>query len=363
MIPRAILAGVLLASPGQGQVAPLAPAPAPEPIRFVVLGHVRGDGNRLLNPRFIELLERVKALEPDLIVLTGDIIWGDVQTPNPDPLSIVHQWEAVDSALDLLGVPVLRVPGNHDISDVVSRDIYIERYGRPPSVVRVAGHRFILLSSAWIPADGDTLKNPFVGGHDLDSAQVGFLRSELTGHEEPGRVFVFMHHLLWWEQPSGPSRPDKPRGAWWSEVHPILVQGDVDAVFTGDYGPLKFSHTRRDGVEYYQASIETQVSLEMLRARPSSRILSSQFDNFLEVTVTDSAADVRVHTVAEVSSGEFTPARYAAISAPSPGDPDPLLQRAWRFVGTPKRVIALGMLAIVFFVGGYLLGRRRLATR
>ena len=138
-------------------------------------------------------------------------------------------------------------------------------------------------------------------------------------------------------------------------------RGKVDAVFSGDYGPLKFSTKERDGVRYYQSSIEVPVALPLLQNRISSRLLSSQFDAFLEVRVAGPVADVAVHTVAEVSSGEFTPERWRSINE-APPRIDPLPTRVWRAVGSPKRLAVLvaglgGVFAVGWLAGAA--GRRR----
>ena len=125
-------------------------------VRFVVLGHIRGGELGGLNPRLHELLEEVRALGPAFVVLTGDIIWGDLNNTPRDP---ENGWSASGTRLmmlfDTLGVPVYRVPGNHDISDVGTRDIWFRRYGTLPRVVSESGARVLLLSSAWIPEDSD----------------------------------------------------------------------------------------------------------------------------------------------------------------------------------------------------------------
>lgn len=340
MIPLLLLLAVL-ASPAPTQ-------PAPNPQRFVVLGHIRGDAGRGLSPRLAELLERVRRIRPDFVLLTGDIIWGDVQDDVTDPASLERQWNEVDSALATLGVPVVRVPGNHDISDGVSRDLYARRYGLPPQAVEIGPSRILLLSSAWIPPPGDTGKRRYIRGHPLDGGQIEFLRRELAGGPAAGRhTFVAMHHLLWWDPDDGP---------WWRDVHPLLAEGGVRAVFTGDYGPLKFSTLERDGVRYYQTSIETPVSLQMLRNRLSSRLLSAQFDNFLEVRIEGPGVEVIVHPVAEVSSGEFTPARYRAVNEVLE-PPESLARRIWTRIGTPKRLGALVGGLVIVFLSGWLMGR------
>lgn len=331
-----------------GPTVATAQARPADTLRFVVLGHIRGKAGQL-SPKLDELIAKIRPIRPAFAVLTGDIIWGDVHKRFAEPASIEGEWDAVDSALATLSIPIYRVPGNHDISDVPSRDVWYRRYGPLPNRVAVGDLRLLLLSSAWLPADGDTVHNPHIRGVDLDSAQVSWLARELAPPEHSGPTFVFMHHLLWWEP---------PEGRWWREVHPLLAQGRVAAVFSGDYGPLKFSTMERDQVRYFQSSIEVPVDLGVLQDRVTSRILSAQFDNFFEVVVSKAGADVRVHTLAEVSSGEFTPERHRAVNAPRPGPTEPLWRRIWRRIGTPSRLAGLALGVAALFLAGVWTGRR-----
>lgn len=316
--------------------------------RFVVLGHTRGGADGALNPRLGELLGEVRALRPAVVVLTGDIVWGDVDHNPTRAEELEREWSAVDSALGTLGVSVYRVPGNHDIPDVTSRDIWRRRYGALPSAFSFRGSRFLLLTSTFIPPDGDTTHHRYVNGVDLDSAQLAFLTRELADSAPPrAHTFAFLHHKLWWQ-------PDS--GRWWRQVHPLLRAGRVDAVFSGDYGPMKFSTLERDGVRYYQTSIELPVALPLLQNRVSSRVLSSQFDNFLEVRVDGPTVDVVVHTIGEVSSGEFTPGRHRDITTGGrrPGAGERL--RTW--IGSPKRIAAMLLGLAGVFGAGWWLGHR-----
>jgi hypothetical protein len=279
------------------------------------------------------------------VVLTGDIIWGDYQAWPPDSARVENEWRQLDSALATLGVPVYRVPGNHDLHDPVTREIWWRRYGPLPAVVEARGHRLLLLRSAHIRPASDTAPPKLIRGADLDSGQVEFLRQELARPIAGGRTFVFLHHLLWWEPADGP---------WWRDVHPLL-RGRADAVFSGDFGPLKFSTLERDGVRYYQTSLEDSIPVSMQRNRVSNRVLASQFDNFLEVEAGASGVEVRVHVVAAASSGQFTPDRFGEVTRPVAVEP--LWQRVLRQLRQPERAAILlgGAIGLVWL--GFLLGR------
>ncbi|MFQ5745763.1 MAG: metallophosphoesterase family protein [Gemmatimonadota bacterium] len=349
---RAIAGALLLATLPPGPYRPVRaqePAsPAADEFTFVVLGHVRGNES---GPHYLlgSLVAEVRALHPDLVFLTGDIIWGDVRTNPADSASVEREWDVVDSAFAAIGAPVYRVPGNHDINDLVTRDIYARRYGLPPAFVDYGGYRFLLLSSSWIPADGDTRKRLFIRGKDLDEAQIAFLRRALAPDEARRGAFVLMHHLLWWEE-------DAP---WWRDVHPLLREGGVRAVFGGDYGPMKFSHMRRDGIDYFQSSIEGDVRIPILRAREESRLLSAQFDNYLVVRVRGADVSVDVRPFAAVESGHFTPQRWREIHADELADAGAAarlrrrLASVWGTINSPKRLLALGVVVALIFGAGF----------
>ena len=106
---------------------------------FVVVGHTRGgpDNGIIPTERLTELVEDIRALRPDFVVLTGDLIYGDINKqwdPPPvqlDEAALRSDWEAIDRIFATLEVPVHRAPGNHDLWDHTTLAIWKERYGPP----------------------------------------------------------------------------------------------------------------------------------------------------------------------------------------------------------------------------------------
>lgn len=316
-----------------------------EPFSFAVLGHVRGTRDGSLYYQLEELVAEVSAAEPDFVVLTGDIIWGDVQVDPADRARVTGEWEAIDDSLAAIGAPVLRVPGNHDINDLVTRDIYFERYGHPQRFFDVGRTRFVFISSAWIPEDGDDRKKLHIRGRNLDSAQVAFLRRSLPGDGSYDQAFVFVHHTLWWQ-------PDD--GRWWQEVHPVLARGSVRAVFSGDYGPVKYSQRVRDGVAYFQSGVAPDPGVLLLRNHEWNRILAQQFDNWLLVTVDGGDFELDVETIGETASGgHWTPDRWMEVYGTTRRPPKPIARDHFEaLVRTPEgRYAVIGSLIAVFLLG------------
>ncbi len=317
-------------------------------LRFVVLGHLRGDKNGELLANLPEVLESVHRESPDLVFLCGDLIYGDVGRAGPgeptDPAQLLADWQHLDAALADLAVPVYRVPGNHDICDVVARDLWLERYGVLPRAITFGNSRFLLLNSTWWPADSDTRKHPqeALHGVPLGAEQIEFVHAQMQRSSEIENVFIFMHHLLWWEDDA----------SWWKHVAPEFQTHPVRAVFSGDFGPQKFSHLERAGVHYLQTSLENHISTEMLRGRESERLISAQFDNYVVVDVEGTDVRYNVRAVGAMSMGKFSPARYREINE---YDKDSYARKLLRRWSTPDRMmVGLAQVAALAFLAGML---------
>ena len=113
-----------------------------ESFSFVVLGHPKvADGKPVLH--FEEILNRITELKADFVIVTGDVIngmWGK----RIDPEVIRGDWDRFDKGVKRLGILVYRLPGNHDVHNFATRDIYLERYPAVPYSFAYRGSRFIL---------------------------------------------------------------------------------------------------------------------------------------------------------------------------------------------------------------------------
>ena len=316
------------------------------PFSFVVIGHVRGDDDGVMQPLLGPLLAKVRTLKPDMIFLTGDMIYGGLGKNHRADI-ISQDWERLDAALAKVGVPVYRVAGNHDINDPMTRDIYFARYGKLPQAFSYRGSRFLLLNSSYVPEGNETPprvhgRQAYLRGKQLDTFQLDFLRKEISGEQRYDNVFLFMHHLLW---------DNDEQAVWWRDVHPLLVGRNVRAVFAGDVGPRKFSHMKRDGIDYIQSSI-AEIPMEFLRRYWTHRMIAQQFDNYLYVTVKGPEVVFEVQTIGEFSSGQFTPQSWREMHRSEPPVEKPLLTRVREFIDSPRRLIAMAAVMLLCFLGG-----------
>lgn len=351
---------------------------------FAVVGHMRGNSDPELYPRLDEVVAELKRLKPDLLFLTGDIIWGSIPKALTDRKAVIAQWEKVDAKLAPLGIPIYRVPGNHDIHDPVTRDVFFERYGTLPRAVDFRGSRFLLLNTTFTPTGNAPVPSAqkLTKTLRLDSLQRQFVQQALA--QSPAtNTFLVMHHVLWFE-------PDDP---WWTEVHPSLVKQGVRGVFSGDLGPAMYTHVVRDSIDYFRATLNAMVDKPTAAATPVSLIRTVQFESFVFGEVDGATVRYSVPTVGAITSDAFSPDRWrqafgpgrdpgklydpSAYRAPAvdpdaegptkgkastPPPPPGILQRLWSAVGSPKRLAALFLLLAVVFAGGFLAGRARSAS-
>jgi hypothetical protein len=196
-----------------------------EQYAFFVGGHPRALTSSSppgMYPPFVAAFPRIRAHTPALGVLTGDIVYSG--TP--------ANWDAVDTELAQLGVPVRFAVGNHDMSN---RALFVARYGptyyafAPPQAPR---DLFIVLDTE-LSAEG------------IAGDQLAFLRDTLA-RSQAQRAFVFMHKLLWvckdtpyevlYSRLNNPSAYNL-EGNFWRAVAPLLRGfGKPVYVFAGDVG-------------------------------------------------------------------------------------------------------------------------------
>lgn len=173
-----------------------------DPLRVVVISDLNGSyGSTTYSPRVAAAVERIIALNPDLVIATGDMVAGQ-RKPNLSQKQVRAMWAAfhrtVSDPLAAAGIPFAVTPGNHDASAYGGfeheREIYRDEWLR-----RKPDLRFV---------DGDGY--PFFYAFDmggvrfvsLDATTLGPLRSGQAARLErlgagDQRLITFSHLPLW----------------------------------------------------------------------------------------------------------------------------------------------------------------------
>ena len=192
--------------------------------QFVVIGDTH-HASEAIRGQFQE----INCLGPDLVIHLGDL------TVDGRP----EEWDAWDRMANELAVPLVMIPGNHDIYDPASRQCYEGRYGKTFFSFNHKGVHFIALDSETLGEDGRPIGR-------IDQAQLDWLRRDLENSNGAPARFVFVHRPFWLEH----GWPREVRQHWMQEAHPLLAEYGVNAVFAG--------HIHRfvkippiDGVHYY----------------------------------------------------------------------------------------------------------------
>ena len=90
-------------------------------------------GSTSYHDRVNAMIEAIIALQPEAVIIAGDMVAGQVSPPLPDA-PIDAMWQAFDKTvyqpLTEAGVAVLPVPGNHDASIYRAYSSERQAYGR-----------------------------------------------------------------------------------------------------------------------------------------------------------------------------------------------------------------------------------------
>ena len=190
-------------------------------VRFAVIGDRTGGHEPGIYGQIVGEIERMK---PDFVLSVGDMIEGYTG----DTVTVKGEWKEYKELLEPLTMPIYLVPGNHDIWDSVSLELYRRHVGEPYYSTDVEGMHFIFLdNSRYYTADA------------LPSGQVDWLIADLEKNVKAQKTFVIFH-IPYWIETVAAGEPDT--------LHTLFVKYGVDGVFTGHYH--SYFSGEFDGVVY-----------------------------------------------------------------------------------------------------------------
>jgi hypothetical protein len=270
--------------PGEIRLTPISPD---VPFSFVVFGDNRGDESGQQPPAFTEVLAAIQREAPSLILDSGDMIYGHTR----DAEELEAQWRIYRQTINSVHVPIFHVPGNHDLWNAASAQVYRGLWGAPHYAFTYGNCRFIGLDTETAP-------------ERLDEGQFKWLEAELQACRLPN-VFLFMHRPLFpVDGGIGSSLDAYPEQR--DRLHRLFVQHAqiIRAVFTGH--EHLYSYQERDGIRYYTSG-GGGAPLYMAPERGG-------FHHFLKVSVAGSHVEVGLHKVCAPSAALLTPKKI------NPGD-------------------------------------------
>lgn len=170
---------------------------------------------------FERAVEVTNLFRPDFSLQIGDSIEGYTE----DLTEIQAQWAEFDQITAKLDGPLFRVPGNHDVSNLVMRDEWLRRFGALYYAFTYRGCLFLVLDTQDPPQsheglDIDSLYRKMIAGFNSDphasmaaeestdgampanfsDSQRDFIRETLAQHQDVRWTFVFMHMPIWQDQ-------------------------------------------------------------------------------------------------------------------------------------------------------------------
>ena len=190
--------------------------------RVGILGDRTGGADQQV---YENILENMNALNPDFVINVGDLIEG----PQRSAEAIHAQWDLVLKPIRGLKCPFYYVPGNNDIFDELSRELYSKRTGARPY------YSFDYETTHFVILDNSETRN-FDG---MDSKQIEWLKADLKTHRAAELTCVFFHKPFWYD-------PFEKNEA--CPLHEIFKDHGVDWVFSGHYH--RYVSTERDGIRY-----------------------------------------------------------------------------------------------------------------
>ena len=95
----------------------------PDNFQFVIIGDRTGGANA--EHTFALAMDQINLLLPEFVINVGDIIEG--YADDKDELN--EMWEEADALTGKLQMPFFYTRGNHDVSDPMAKEVWLERFG------------------------------------------------------------------------------------------------------------------------------------------------------------------------------------------------------------------------------------------
>ena len=130
---------------------------------------------------FADAVKKINWMMPEFVMSVGDFIPGVTL----DEQLMDKEWAEFESVIQPLKVPFFFLPGNHDISNDLMRQKWVDKFGKAYYYYVYKDVLFLALDTN--PEDAIT----------ISPAQIDYFKGVLADHQNVRWTFVFMHHPLW----------------------------------------------------------------------------------------------------------------------------------------------------------------------
>ena len=215
---------------------------------------------------FEDAVRKLNLLQPEFVMSVGDLIMGYTH----DRAELNRQWDEFESFVNSLQMPFFYVPGNHDVTNDVQKEIWKERFGRDYYHFTYGNVLFLCLNS----------EDPERG---IGDEQAAYVARVLEENRDVRWTLVFLHRPLWIDYPPPAADSSDTAGttaslSGWERVEALLA-GRPHTVFAGHLHRYT-RHVRHNANYIVLAS--TGGGSPLRGARPYG-----EFDHVVWVTMTD----------------------------------------------------------------------------
>ena len=159
---------------------------------------------------FMDGVRKLNLLQPEFVMSVGDLIEGYSE----DLSTLKAEWKEFNGFIDSLEMPFFYVPGNHDITNKVMEELYLEKFGKTYYHFVYKDVLFLCLNSE------DQCRG--AGKGSISDEQYGYIENTLNNNADVRWTLVFMHQPLWNQE-----NPER-----WPDVESLLSDRK-HTVFTG----------------------------------------------------------------------------------------------------------------------------------
>ena len=140
----------------------------PDKFSFAIIGDKTGGGEDKWHV-FDRAIAEINALKPDFAIMVGDLIQGYTA----DIKKIESEWKEFWGHQSPLRVPFIALPGNHDITNRMMYDYWVDNLGRTYSAFTYKNCLFLLLNTEerhGLPRSHDGWWENWFGARQIDYA-------------------------------------------------------------------------------------------------------------------------------------------------------------------------------------------------